>query len=179
VGKVDDFYKFIKNNPNQTWYGVVWCTTEWQVTEDYAIPCRYEHETDKKMMMYSIFYNSSLEEDVFISGFHKPTPRDPVMIQLKMSIDNALIRHLGKEKGIAAEDHPSIELTHGIYPLVSSRMIMGLNLVSQVGAYFFILTPLLTFTVFLNELVREKELRLRQVTQIGLVSNFYQYRVFQ
>lgn len=82
-----------------------------------------------------------------------------------MSIDNALIRYLGKEKGLydEAEKAPEIELTHGIYPLVSARMINHLNLVAQVGAYFFVLTPLLTFTILLNEIVREKELRLRQV----------------
>ena len=56
------------------------------------------------MMFYSIFYNNSLEEDMFISGFYKPTPRDPVMIQLKVSIDNALIKHLGKEKGMAVDE---------------------------------------------------------------------------
>lgn len=71
------------------------------------------------------------------------------------------MKYLGKEKGMSPADIPQIEMTHGIYPLVSSRMIKGLNLVSQVGAYFFILTPLLTFTVFLNEVVREKELKLR------------------
>ena len=113
------------------------------------------------MMFYSIFYNNSLEEDMFISGFYKPTPRDPVMIQLKVSIDNALIKHLGKEKGMAVDELPQIDLTHRTYPLVSARMINGLNLVSQIGVYFFILTPLLTFTIILNELVREKELKLR------------------
>lgn len=52
-------------------------------------------------------------------------------------------------------------MTHGIYPLVSARMFNGLNLVAQIGAYFFVLTPLLSFTIIVNELVREKELRLR------------------
>lgn len=27
IGEVDDYYAYIKNNPNMTWYGVVWCTT--------------------------------------------------------------------------------------------------------------------------------------------------------
>lgn len=175
VGKVNDYYNFIKNNPNRTWYGVVWCTTEWDVTENITIPCQYtKGQTDKKMMMYSVFYNQSLEDDVFISGFHKPTPRDPILIQLKLSIDNALIKYLAKQKGLPVSDTPQIEMTHGIYPLVSSRMIKGLNLVSQVGAYFFILTPLLSFTVFLNELVREKELRLRQgLSVVGVKHGVY------
>ena len=42
------------------------------------------------------------------------------------------------------------------------------------GAYFFILTPLLTFTVFLNELVREKELKLRQgLSVVGVKHGVY------
>jgi hypothetical protein len=82
------------------------------------------------MMLYSVFYNTSLEDDMFISGFHKPTPRDPVMIQLKLSLDNSIMKYLGKEKGMPANEIPQIEMTHGIYPLVSSRMIKGLNLVS-------------------------------------------------
>lgn len=85
---------------------MVWCTTEWEVNENFSIPCRYEHQTDKKMMLYSVFYNSSLEDDVFISGFHKPTPRDPIMLQLKLSIDNGLMKYLGKEKGLPNEDIP-------------------------------------------------------------------------
>lgn len=107
VGKVDDFYSFVKNNPNQTWYGVVWCTSEWQVNENFTIPCRYSQENqDKKMMFYSVFYNTSLEDDVFISGFHKPTPRDAVMIQLKLSIDNSIMKYLGREKGMPTNEIP-------------------------------------------------------------------------
>jgi ABC-type multidrug transport system permease subunit len=126
------------------------------------------------MMMYSVFYNNSLEDDMFISGFNKPTPRDPVMIQLKLSLDNSIMKYLGKEKGMLASDIPQIEMTHGIYPLISSRMIKGINLVTGVGAYFFILTPLLTFTVILNELVREKELKLRQgLSVVGVKHGVY------
>ena len=75
------------------------------------------------MMFYSVFYNTSLEPDVFISGFHKPTPRDPTMIQLKLNLDNAIMKYLGKEKNMAPSDIPQIEMTHSIYPLVSSRTI--------------------------------------------------------
>ena len=58
-------------------------------------------------------------------------------------------------------------MTHMIYPLVSARMVNGLNLVAMIGAYFFVLTPLLSFTIMLNEVVREKELKLRQVSSLS------------
>lgn len=41
---VDEFYSYLNNNPNMTWFGLVWCTTEWPVTDDVALPCRYAHE---------------------------------------------------------------------------------------------------------------------------------------
>lgn len=170
VGTAKDFYKYVQNNQNQTWYGIVWCTSEWDVYVNNSlppvanVPCKFRPDGengDKRMMFYSIFYNNSLEESVFISGFHKPTPRDGYLIQLKVSVDNAILRYLSKERGISTDQTPQIDMTHSFYPIVSSRIIQNMNLVAQVGAYFFILTPLLTFTVFLNEIVREKEMRLR------------------
>jgi len=106
-----------------TWYGVVWCTTEWDVSPNVSIPCTYSSPeyAGKKMMFYSLFYNNSLEESIFISGFHKPTPRDPKLMQLKHSIDNAILKHLSVEEGLKTT--PQIDMSHGIYPLVSSRMV--------------------------------------------------------
>jgi len=63
-------------------------------------------------------------------------------------------------------DIPRIEMTHSSYPIVADRLIKDTNLVSQLGAYFFVLGPLLSFTIILNEIVREKELRLRQGLQV-------------
>jgi ABC-type multidrug transport system permease subunit len=39
------------------------------------------------------------------------------------------------------------------------------------GGYFFVLGPLLSFTIILNEIVREKELKLRQGLQVVGVSH--------
>jgi hypothetical protein len=46
IGGVDQFYGHLKNNPNMTYYGVVWCTTEWKVNENISIPCTYTHMGD-------------------------------------------------------------------------------------------------------------------------------------
>lgn len=43
----NNFFDHVKNNPNMTWYGVVWCTTEWFIAEGAAIPCRYSHEVGR------------------------------------------------------------------------------------------------------------------------------------
>jgi len=74
IGSVELYYEYIKNNPNMTWYGVVWCTTEWPVTESISIPCKYSHEyqhqkhpsaeakNQKRMMFYSVYYNYTLAD---------------------------------------------------------------------------------------------------------------------
>lgn len=45
---------------------------------------------------------------------------------------------------------------------MADRLNQDSNIVSQLGGYFFVLGPLLGFTIIVNEIVREKELRLRQ-----------------
>ena len=84
VGDPDDFYNYIKYNPNMTWYGVVWCTSSWKINSRISIPCQYSNYTTnqvgKRMLMYALFYNNSLEEDMFVQPAHHPTPRDPILI---------------------------------------------------------------------------------------------------
>lgn len=72
--QVDEFYSYVNNNPNMTWFGLVWCTTEWPVAEGIALPCRYAHEQgtslhtkrgEKKMILYSVFYNYTMEDSAF------------------------------------------------------------------------------------------------------------------
>ena len=62
------------------------------------------------------------------------------------------------------------------YPVVADRLVKESNLVSQLGGYFFVLGPLLSFTIMLNEIVREKELRLRQVSKELYHLMKFQYR---
>lgn len=90
-----------------------------------------------------------------------PAPIDENLLQLKNSIDNGILKYLGNQKGLQDSEIPRIEMSHSSYPQVVDRFVKGTNMVSQIGAYFFVLGPLLGFTILLNELVREKELRLR------------------
>ena len=49
-------------HPNKTQLAVVFCTDEWDISEDMSIPCKFEH-SEKKMIMYSVMYNRSLDYD--------------------------------------------------------------------------------------------------------------------
>ena len=83
-----------------TWYSVVWCTGEWDVTPNISIPCHFEKVTDKQMLMYAIYYNFSLADNSFMKAMQQPAPIDKNMLRIKMSVDNSIMRHLAKEKNL-------------------------------------------------------------------------------
>ena len=66
TGKLSSFYNYLQNNANMTWFAVVWCTTEWEVTENVKIPCHYSKSNGKNMIMYNIFFNFSLADNAFL-----------------------------------------------------------------------------------------------------------------
>lgn len=115
IGTPEQYYAYIKNNENMTYYGVVWCTSEWSVAENFSIPCKYQHEFDqhveysphkKRMMFYSLFYNYTNEDSAFFKMLQEPAPIDPVLLRLKLSVDNAIMKYLAKEKHIPESDIP-------------------------------------------------------------------------
>lgn len=58
---------------------------------------------------------------------------------------------------MAIEDTPKIKMSHSSYPRGVDRFVKGSNVISQMGAMFFLFSPMLGFSIFLNEIVREKE----------------------
>ena len=117
-------------------------------------------------MLYALYYNYTLEGDTFLSSLNFPSPVDHDLLRIKLSIDNSIMKYLGEQKKMDAADIPKIEMSHSSYPIIANRIIQDMNLVAQLGGYFFVLGPLLSFTIFLNEVVREKELKLRQGLQV-------------
>jgi hypothetical protein len=72
IGTVQKMNKYYDQNPNMTWYGVVWCTTEWVIYENFSIPCHFEYNTGKQMIFYSLLYNASLADNGFLKTFAFP-----------------------------------------------------------------------------------------------------------
>lgn len=83
-----------------TWYSVVWCTTEWKVSEDFSIPCKFSYQSPKtqKMMFYTLFYNYTLADTVFMKSMSELSPVDPKLLQIKNSIDNSILKYLADER---------------------------------------------------------------------------------
>jgi hypothetical protein len=48
------------------------------------------------MMFYSVFYNYSNEDSAFFKAIWMPAPIDPVLLRLKLSVDNGILKYLGE-----------------------------------------------------------------------------------
>lgn len=120
----------------------------------------------------------------FFDNFTAPIPFEFNMLSLKNSIDNGIIDYLYLEKrkkenlGLDFDDHSAefsdgytkyISSTWSHVPLTASRFFKDANIISLVGSFYFALGPLVTFVIILTEVVKEKELKLRQgLNVVGL-----------
>lgn len=71
-----------------------------------------------------------MADTVFMKALNELSPVDPKLLQIKNSIDNAIIRYLGTEKGIEKELIPKIELSHSSYPKGPDRFVRNTNIVA-------------------------------------------------
>ena len=96
---------YMRNHPNSTWYGIVWCTSSWDVDEDFSVPCKYER-TDKDMYVYAVYFNYTLAPFFFANSPNLPVPVHPNLLQIKNSIDNAIMLYLNMKEGKAVKERP-------------------------------------------------------------------------
>lgn len=82
------------------------------------------------MMFYTLFYNYTLADTVFMKSLNELSPVDPKLLQLKNSIDNAILKHLSDEKELPSEDTPKITVSHSSYPRGPDRFVKNSNVVS-------------------------------------------------
>ena len=66
---------------------------------------------------------------------------------------------------------PRIESTYSDYPEPIGRAFKNMDLMQSCGAYYFVLGPILTFMILLQELAMEKEMKLRQGLNVVGVSH--------
>jgi hypothetical protein len=75
------------------------------------VPCKYADQSNdpqvygnftfekRRMMMYAVYYNFSMEGTAFFNSLLEPAPVDDILIKVKTSVDNAILRYLGELKG--------------------------------------------------------------------------------
>lgn len=68
-------------------------------------------------------------------------------------IDNAILNY---DLNISARASSNIELQTSRFPLGPNRYIQNYDIVTAIGAFYFMITPLFVFLFIQNEIVREK-----------------------
>jgi hypothetical protein len=79
-------------------------------------------------------------------------------------VDNSLFNIALNQS--ASEEQP-INLTMSQFPVGPNRYIRGYDIVTEVGAFYYLITPLFAFLFIQGEIVREKEYKLRQGTRVN------------
>ena len=68
-------------------------------------------------MLYTIFYNYTLADSIFLKPFTELAPVDPILLQLKNSVDNSILSYLSSNQSQESPvPVPRIEVTHSSYP---------------------------------------------------------------
>lgn len=135
-------------------------TSRWKIG-NVSIPCHFDRYRDKyNLTVYTLYFNNSLEPDIFMKLPITPAPTDPSLLRLKISIDNAIMRYAAEERGVPV---PEIKATMNHYPMPPDRIMNGYNIISMAGPFFFIFTPMVAFMIILIQITGEKENRLRHV----------------
>jgi hypothetical protein len=151
IGEIQpsSFQQYLHNNTNQTQLGVIFCNTNWTITQDLVIPCTFSQKTSKKLVFYSIVYNvTELLASIYSTNFQGVQPTSPAASSLKMSLDSAIFSYFSIDKeGTGTldleldpedENMPKIRnATKQEYPRSFLRFFIGIDIVTATGALQF------------------------------------------
>ena len=162
-----DMVNFLQKYPNQTQTMVFFCTGTVELPAD--LPPEVADYPDymtcaganaSNLYVYSIIYNFTSASSPFIVRPDEPSPIDHSILPLKLAIDNAILSYRLREI-----NGPEVEITAEMsdYPHSVNRLIQGYDTVTMQGPLYFFLPPMIVFIMVMTEMVREKELGLRQV----------------
>lgn len=202
LGQINDpsqFYSHLQLHPNQTNYGVIFCTSQWPIADNtLSLPCTFSKLAGKKMVFYSIIYNWTLTfKSPFLQEFKTPYPKDPDLLRLKTSIDNGLVsffkQHSIAEASVDISNQTNAEQAAQVanlsessepkefmkaeyqdYPKVPTRLEQGLDIFSQYGSFYFLLPIMLLYVLTINDILKEKQKKLRQgICVMGVTHYIY------
>lgn len=106
---------------------------------------------------YFLILNKTDSFSVIFADPSIPLPKDPVALSLKLLIDNALIDYETSRDGSAKIHYDTQQ-----FPVVPNRFVTNFDIITQTGAFYYMITPLFAFLFIQSEIVREKEYKLRQ-----------------
>ena len=162
------FYDYLNTHQNQTQIGVIICSNFMEFPGSYSgykINCDETHGH-----VYSIIYNyTSVSRNLFDTS--QPDPLEHNVLTVKLAMDNAILNYQAKKKGF---QEILIELIIQSFPQPVNRFIKGFDPVAVNGPLYFFIPPMLIFGLLVSEIVKEKELRLRNgLSVIGVSASAF------
>lgn len=139
-------------------------------TFDINLPCTFDTVEGQDMFLYSMLYNITLQETVFLKGFKRPLPTDTNLMKLKLSIDNGILDMKHREAGREGEP-PKIKAAYQPFPYNPDRILRNADPIQSFGSFYLVMVPLTIFIVMYDEMVREKVLGLRMGLMVIGCSN--------
>ncbi|KAL4479229.1 hypothetical protein ABPG72_011441 [Tetrahymena utriculariae] len=184
-----DFSNFIKAYPNRTQVGIVFCTSNYLIIGDLSFPCNdvskkiyNPFEQDKRIIFYNIFYNWTLFfRSPYLQGsIGQNIHKDWFLTRLKINLDNGIIDYFSKTpeqqqvKLTKNTINQRVQIVQQDYPISPSRFTTGYDVVTSNGAFYFFVPIMINFIITINEILREKQKKLRQgITVMGMTNFSY------
>eukprot|EP00743_Colponemidia_sp_Colp-15_P008092 GILK01008768.1.p1 GENE.GILK01008768.1~~GILK01008768.1.p1 ORF type:complete len:953 (+),score=144.68 GILK01008768.1:132-2990(+) len=146
---------YLSQNPNTTQSAVVFCNSQLTLPGGQELPVACE----PPLYPYNLFYNDSLSDDPTLQPPTSTFTPDYISTATKVALDRAIMTFESQRTGKTV---PTIEVSTQSFPQTANRRLIGVDVVSSEGAFWFFIPPMVSFVVVLSEIVREKEQRLRQ-----------------
>ena len=162
-----DFAKYLDNNKNKTYFGVIFCY-DYLDTVFYStkldIPCKPQFAPDgKEYKFYTIVYNVTNGPNDFLQMPYEALQKDSLLMKLKIDIDNAFMEmYHNKTRKKKDDPPPKIAVEYSNFPRTEHRFFGETSLVNNFGGPFFFLIPLTLYVIILIDVVREKQSKLRK-----------------
>ena len=173
----NQFSEYLDNNKNHTYFGVVFCFDYLDVRFNEIkvdIPCQPQFIKEGQFYkFYTIVYNMTNGPNDFLQMPYEPRKKNPLLMKLKLDIDNAYIKRYHDMIQDKSEI-PKINITYSNYPRTEHRYFAETSMVNNVGAPFFFLIPMTLYIITLIDIVREKQYQLRKsLIIIGLTNTAF------
>jgi hypothetical protein len=152
---------YLEDNENKTMYGILFCEGYYVINGE-KIPCKPESRNLGNFHMYTILYNLSNTPDasLFVSNQKEPHQTDPVLLKLKLDMDNAYLELYSRKN-----NKPVMNITTQIqaFPTTRFRFFSKGSVLSSQGCFYFYFPTMFTFVIILLEIMREKDLMQRKI----------------
>ena len=157
------FFEYAKLHRNSTQTGLILCSDFLELPGELPINKIKCDETHGNV--YLMMYNFTIiSKNIFDPNL--PDPVESKVLAVKLAMDNAIINYQARRKGLP---EMFIEAVIQSFPVPRNRYLKGYDAVSMAGPMYFFIPPMLIFGLLVSEIVKEKELRLRNgLTVIGV-----------